>query len=217
MSLGLKRRIIGAEFGAKVERQRERERKESKARINRSPRSPCVRLYSCDPIITDRRETITSPRRAASVVPSSAIFYFCPGNTDARLIFFNHGRAASRAVYRGFLTREIHRSRSLFLLARCARASGRVSVRVSPDSPLYTSHEIPPTSRLQPLPPPLFPFLPRPESRLDPGFFPRFFTPRKQHACDCFREIKNRPGLSLCRWRTNFYFALPRVVFLVSE
>lgn len=144
ISLGLKRRIIGAEFGAKVERQRERERerKESKARINRSARSPCVRLYSCDPIITDRRETITSPRRAASVVPSSAIFYFCPGNTDARLIFFNHGRAASRAVYRGFLTREIHRSRSLFLLARCARASGRVSVRVSLDSPLYTSRDI---------------------------------------------------------------------------
>lgn len=130
----------------KDKKEREREKEESKARINRSTRSPCVRLYSCDPIITDRRETITNPRHAVSVVPSSAIFYFCPGNTDARLIFFNHGRAASRAVYRGFLTREIHRSRSLFLLARCARASGRVSVRVSPDSPLYSSHEIRSTS-----------------------------------------------------------------------
>jgi len=33
------------------------------ARINRSAHSPCARLYSCDPIITDRYETITSPRR----------------------------------------------------------------------------------------------------------------------------------------------------------
>lgn len=124
-------------------------------------------------------------------MPSSAIFYFCPGNTDARLIFFNHGRAASRAVYRGFLTREIHRSRSLFLLARCARASERVSVRVSPDSPLYTTHD---TADLG---------YHSPSLSSSHGvstrtrFFPRFFTPGKQYAYDCFREIKNKAGPSV--------------------
>jgi len=64
----------------------------------------CVRALA---IIRDRRGTVTSRCRRAE---SGAIFYFCPANTDARLIFFEHGRAASRAVHRGLLTREIHRS-----------------------------------------------------------------------------------------------------------
>ena len=91
------------------------------ARINRSAHSSCARLYSCDPIITDRRETITRPCRRVA----ECNILFLPGQHWRRLIFFNHGRAASRAVYRGFLTREIHRSRSLFLLAQCAQASER--------------------------------------------------------------------------------------------
>lgn len=54
-------------------KKKKRKREESMARINRSAHSPCARLYSCDPIITDRRETITSPcRRAVSVVPRAA-------------------------------------------------------------------------------------------------------------------------------------------------
>jgi len=64
----------------------------------------CVRALV---IIRDRRGTVTRRYRRAE---SGAIFYFCPANTDARLIFFEHGRAASRAVYRGLLTREIHPS-----------------------------------------------------------------------------------------------------------
>lgn len=104
------------------------------------------------PVIFVRSDNYRSPRNNNEPVPPcrappSAIFYFCPGNTDARLIFFNHGRAASRAVYRGFLTREIHRNRSLSLLARCARASERTC---APELALVCAPAISPAPGVQP-------------------------------------------------------------------
>jgi len=99
-------------------RPREPEKKKEKEKNRwRELIAPCIRrvpgmLYLCDSIITDRRETITSPCRRSCHATAGVIFYSCPGNTDAQLIFFNHGRAASQAVYRGFLTRETHRSLS---------------------------------------------------------------------------------------------------------
>lgn len=102
-----------AELGAEAERTEKKKEKEKNRW--RELIAPCIRrvpgmLYSCDPIITDRRETITSPCRRSCHATASVIFYSCPGNTDARLIFFNYGRTASQVVYRGFLTRETHRS-----------------------------------------------------------------------------------------------------------
>lgn len=138
-------------------------------------RSPCVRLYSRDPIITDPRETITSRRRArcrSYCAPPSAIFYLSPGNTDARLIFFNHGRAASRAVYRGFLTREIHRNLPSF-------------PRDASEFRLTLAHVIAPDYNL-----PIFSsrFLSRIRS-----FFFFFYT---NSAYDRFREIENKRRIS---------------------
>lgn len=94
--------------------ERERERKRVRARINRFVAFVlCVPLYSRDPIITDRRETITSRRAVprSYCAPPSAIFYFCSSNTNARAnIFQPWSSSHSRVVYRGFLTREIHRN-----------------------------------------------------------------------------------------------------------
>jgi len=120
--------------------------------------------------------------------PPSAIFYFCPGNTDAWLIFFNHGRAASRAVYRGFPTREIHRGRSLFLLAQRTNEQANERTRFRLCAP---SRYHPPSARVTTTP----------RFQLDPflrsWFFPRDFLHAVNNAYTItFAKLKIKEALA---------------------